>query len=504
MTQGLLSFQYEREKNEKGLTALGGVGIYLDLLKALRLGRWLDREVGKSQGRQGYKDSEIGQALVLLNIIGGDCVEDLDVLERDEGFKGQYRKLVRKNRGMEKRFRRGAGRVIPSQSAVFRYLERFCDGEEGRVGEAVIPGSVGEMRGFLRCNGRVLEMWQQHMRERVATLDQDATMVETEKSAAMYGYKGWKSYQPLNVYWHEAELMVHTEFRPGNVPANHDLLRMLREGLAVLPGGIEEVNYRGDGASYQHAFMRYLDAEKGEDEIKKRFGKIRFAVSCPITEAYKSAVLNDSEIVWRPLDVYAEGESITGGREWAEVCYVPNELGMSKHGREYRYFMTRQLLQERALPGMEEQIELPFPVMEMGRKRYKVFGVVSNREQEGAEIIRWHDERCGKSEEAHAILKNDLAGGKMPSGKFGANAAWWWFAVLAFNIQSIMKRVALGKWWRNKRMKAVRFHLIHLPGRVIRRANKLLVRLSIGQDKLEWLLHVRQSIRELCRGSCVT
>jgi hypothetical protein len=35
-----------------------------------------------------------------------------------------------------------------------------------------------------------------------------------------------------------------------------------------------------------------------------------------------------------------------------------------------------------------------------------------------------HRERCGKSEEAHSVLKEDLAGGQMPSNLFGANAAW--------------------------------------------------------------------------------
>ena len=33
---------------------------------------------------------------------------------------------------------------------------------------------------------------------------------------------------------------------------------------------------------------------------------------------------------------------------------------------------------------------------------------------------------CGKSEEAHSVMKEDLAGRKLPSGKFGVNAAWWW------------------------------------------------------------------------------
>ena len=42
-------------------------------------------------------------------------------------------------------------------------------------------------------------------------------------------------------------------------------------------------------------------------------------------------------------------------------------------------------------------------------------------------------QRCGKGEEVHGVLKDDLAGGRLPSGLFGANAAWWAIAVLAFN-----------------------------------------------------------------------
>ena len=504
MPQGLLPFQYQREKNEKGLTALGGAGLYLDMLKALQVGRWLDNEVGMSQGEQGYKDSEIGQALILLNIIGGDCVEDLDVLESDEGFKRQYGKLVKKGKQFKKRFRRETSRMLPSQSAVFRYLDKFCDGDEGTVGEAAIPASVSMQKGFLYCNKRMLAFVQRHRQEKTATLDQDATIVKTEKIAALYSYKSCKAYQPLNVYWSEAEVIVHTEFRPGNVPANHDILRVLKESLAVLPKSVKEVKYRSDGAGYQHDLMAYLDAEKGRDEIKKRFGRIGFAISSPITEAYKRAVLSDKEIVWRALDMDKDGKPVPFGREWAEVCFVPSELGRKKYGREYRYFMTRQLLQERVLPGLERQEELPFPVLEMSQKRYKVFGVVSNLTWDGDRIIHWHDERCGKSEEAHSILKNDLAGGKMPSGKFGANAAWWWYAVLAFNVQAIMKRVALGEWWQSKRLKAVRFHLIHLPGRIVNQAHRLLVKLSIDQERYDWLLQVRRNIQELTRGPCLT
>jgi hypothetical protein len=39
-------------------------------------------------------------------------------------------------------------------------------------------------------------------------------------------------------------------------------------------------------------------------------------------------------------------------------------------------------------------------------------------------------------------MKEDLAGGKLPSDDFGENAAWWWIMILAMNLNSSMKRLA--------------------------------------------------------------
>ena len=43
-----------------------------------------------------------------------------------------------------------------------------------------------------------------------ATLDMDATLVETHKRAALYCYKHFKAYQPLNSWWAEQGLIVHS------------------------------------------------------------------------------------------------------------------------------------------------------------------------------------------------------------------------------------------------------------------------------------------------------
>ena len=38
----------------------------------------------------------------------------------------------------------------------------------------------------------------------------------------------------------------------------------------------------------------------------------------------------------------------------------------------------------------------------------------------------------------------------MPSGLFGANAAWWALTILAFNLNAAMKRLALGERWASR------------------------------------------------------
>jgi len=172
---------------------------------------------------------------------------------------------------------------------------------------------------------------------------------------------------------------------------------------------------------------------------------------------------------------------------------VPNWAGLSKKAPDYRFLAIREPLRELDLGDAEQ---LPFPTMSFGTiGRHKLFAVVTNRTLPGDALIRWQRERCGKSEEAHAIMKEDLAGGRLPSGRFGANAAWWAIMILAHNLNAMMKRLALGGEWMARRMKAMRFHLIALPGRVVRHARRLIVRLSAGS--LGLIREARAAIRAL-------
>ena len=96
-------------------------------------------------------------------------------------------------------------------------------------------------------------------------------------------------------------------------------------------------------------------------------------------------------------------------------------------------------------------------------------------DREGGTINRWQRERCGKSEEVHRILKEDLAGGHVISHRFGANAFWWNVAVLSLSVHSLAKRLLLPGKVRSCRPKTLRFLFYTSIGRMVRHARRVVL-----------------------------
>ena len=85
----------------------------------------------------------------------------------------------------------------------------------------------------------------------------------------------------------------------------------------------------------------------------------------------------------------------------------------------------------------------------------------------------------------------------MPSGLFGANATWWAIVVLAFNLNALMTHLALPEGWAHKHLKALRFGLISIAGRLLGHARRLIVRLAEGHPASALLIEVRSRILSL-------
>jgi hypothetical protein len=259
MAQGALPFQYEAETAASGVTALGGLPVYLDLIKASGLDVAI-REHVRVAGEQGWLDLQMIVALIVLNLAGGDGLEDLERLEQDAGFAQLMREVERglllraERRALRARWRRPRRRAVPSPSAMADWLARFHDTAAGQPrppGTAVIPAMAEPIRALWQVNRALLGFLQTHRRAPVATLDMDATLIETHKREALHCYKGFKAYQPLTCWWAEQGVVLHSEFRDGNVPAGYQQLRVLKDCLAAAAAaGVTKValpGFRGGG-----------------------------------------------------------------------------------------------------------------------------------------------------------------------------------------------------------------------------------------------------------------
>ena len=302
-------------------------------------------------------------------------------------------------------------------------------------------------------NRSLLAFAQEHAQATTATLDMDATLIETHNRDALFCYKKFKAYQPLNCWWSEQGAMLYSEFRDGNVPAGHEQLRVLKDCLPHLPDSVKTVSLRSDTAGYQEELL--LDCGEGKDP---RFGVIEFAVGADVTEAFRTAVLATAESECRPLIRRVGDKSYATDQEWAEVAYAPNWAGHSGKRVDYRFLAIREPLRQLALGGEEK---LPFPTGGFGRKGLpKLFGVVTNRQGPG---------------DGDRVVARTLR--QERGGPFGVE-------------------VRLGR----RAGRCLRAHLIGLPGRVVSHARQVIVRLGGGAEALATILEARATIRALAHG----
>jgi hypothetical protein len=481
----ILPIKVEADPTDAVTTAHAGLLAYLELWCAIGMPQHIDRHL-RLHGQQGWLTRQLIQALLLLNLLGGESITDIDRLEDDAGLCALARLADvfglnrEEKRALERRFRHGRTRTFPAATQLYTFLEQFhhaAEEDKRQDGVAFLPAPLPALTALQTLNGLLLAWLQARHPHTTATLDVDATLAPTTIQTAKFCYKGPRAYQPLNVYWAEQQVVLHSEFRDGTVPAGYQLRRVVEESLAHLPAGVQTLYLRSDSAGYDTDVLFWCERA----ERHPKYGRILFTISCDVTKEFRQAVA--AVTAWMPEYHTVKGKRQPTGREYAEVIYVPNRHAVQSALPEpFRYLAIREKLHDQlTLPGVEKQGTLPFPTMEVGRRLYKLAGIVTNRRtDDAAALIAWHYGRCGKSEEAHAIMKEDFTGGRFPSQLFGANAAWWALMILSLNLQQVMKRLVLGTEWLPKRMKAVRFGVITQAGRLLSHARQQVLRVSRG------------------------
>ncbi len=450
--EGLLPFKLIEDDCGEALTSFGGLPLVVETCEALGLAGLVNRHVRIKQRDRGYSESKYVESVIALLAAGGECLEDMELVRSDAGLKLLLGEM-------------------PSAEAVRFFLYAFHDEGllEGRPSEgAFIAEESKPLKGLWEVNRGVVLKASRGERPKQATIDQDATVIESHKEESRWTYLGEPGYQPVINYWAEQDLILSDEFRDGNVPAGMDCLSSFLRAACCLPESVETVYFRSDSAAYQH---KLLDEMREGIELDGKKVAVYFAISADMTEALKGKIISLSEPAWKPLRKMSEKGLIEGRKEWAEVEFIPSAPSVKKDMKPDRYLAIRVRPAQGELFG--------------DGNAYHYYAVVTNRwELDGEELLWWQRERCGSVEKVHDVLKNDLGGGVMPCGRFFANAAWWRLNCLCYNVISVMKRKALPKAFWPARMKALRFHLIGVAGKVVCHARSTFLKLTEGYRSL--------------------
>jgi hypothetical protein len=390
--------------------------------------------------QRGYTEGQMIESLVLLHTVGGDCPDDIRLLANDPCLE------------------RGLGYPPPKVTAVREFLELFHDEEIAMQRPArelqksfILPSTqpvnaLQEVHAYtVRRIARRYE--QQGQPQRIATVDEDATIIESHKKAALPHYDGGHGYQPMLAVWAEADLVLADEFRDGNVPAKQAPLTCAKMAFAALPANIKERYFRGDSACHESHLLGWLTHP---DRVNEAGGAIGFAVSAVMSDDLREAMRGIPDKEWTTFDTEPDGTL----RQWAEVPFVPGERYEHKDSRPLRYVGLRLLKPQGVL-------------FADGSDRH-YHAVITNRDLRGDKLLNWHREKAGTVEHVHDEVKNALGGGHMPSQRFAVNAAWFKLALLAYNLASAIKGLCFDAEERTVRFKKYRLLLVHLAGRMNR------------------------------------
>lgn len=448
MGQGILPFVFEGAPQPMDLTARAGLTLVTETMLALGVDELVEARLPLRERQRGYSEFDKLHALVLVQAAGGDCVEDARVLARDAG----WLRLV--------------NRPWPSPDALHDFLAAFHD-EEARgarpAGGAWIPAESPALAALAEINRGVVQRAVVGRPVASATLDLDATLIESHKRDALPHFKGGRGYQPTAVLWAEQDLVVADQFRDGNVPAGMQTREVAERAVAALPPGVEHRALRGDSACYDARLLKYLISQQ-----------IAFTISADMgPELHR--VCGAPGLAWARLE-----ERVHETADVAEVEFVPGDW--PKAAAPLRYLAIRYQPLQRGLFG----------------ETAKYLAVVTNRwESSPVELVRWHWQKAGTIEQTHDVAKNELAAGGLPSGKFGANAAWYRLTLLTYNVLTVLRRRALPERFHVARPKRLRYEVFTVPAEIHTHARQLTARLGAPPLTVDELVTARQRLREL-------
>ncbi len=411
-----------------GATALGGLNALGKFVK--RLG--VDREL-----RQRFRDVKAPWAVwrldCTLRSLLDACFAGLERLYHFEDLENEP--LLCAQLGVER---------LCDVKTLYRDLQRFED-----------PELLGSLHGLLR--GVVTQALQGR---KAVVLEIDST-VETlfgDQEGAEIGPNphkpGRPSYHPLLARDRLSDLVVNHMLRPGDTGSATDIKSFLHDTLDI-------VEHNG---TCRREMLARLDSGFESNDVLSILERRQVGYVVKMRATYNVAHHAACRAGWRNVDIDGDGQVQVLSFSWQRP---------SAWSQPRRVVAVRKRDMDKMQGRLFDDVGW----------FYSLF--VTNLNWSPEDVARFYDKRADV-ERTICELKNDLAIGNVPSASFAANAADLALKVLARNLLVLYRDRGLALRTR-ARVATIRRRYLLIPGRVVRHAGRLLLRLA-SNSPLQHLL----------------
>jgi hypothetical protein len=297
--------------------------------------------------------------------------------------------------------------------------------------------------------------------DRELTLDVDGTIIEADKGDGTKAYEGTRGYHPLLGIIANNAMIAASEFRFGHHSPQVGIPEFIDRCQFCTNHHIKYV--RIDSAGYNHDVINYCTHPDHA---------LYFTITADHDVAVMHAVYQIPKTAWK------QGKNADGTpAQWevAETIHTTNDTTEA-----FRLVIKRT-------PRTQFDLFEPY--------HYWIIASNLSREKYSAnDVILFHQQR-GEAERIIGELKHHFNLDHFPCGQFDANALYFACGILAYNIVQLIKLIAFGKQSARRSIRTLRYHILHLAGRIVSHARYTIARIAAPIEHFEQFIIAYRKIK---------
>lgn len=299
------------------------------------------------------------------------------------------------------------------------------------------------------------------------TLDLDTSVLTVygRQENAEIGYnpkkRGRPAYLPLLGIEAETGDCWEASYHPGNAHPSMIFRPLLERAFAKFPDEVREVRVRADSAFYDHEIIEFLEARRAF-----------YAIVARLTQRLKEKIIG------------LRYRKVSRGVFAADFRYHP-----------------------RGWPGPRRFVAIRRPVPEEPSyqltlwtfRNYTYQAIVTNLELLPLNLWRFYNGRAC-AELVIREMKEAYALGKIPTGTWDANVAYFQLVVFAYNLLNWFKRLCLPPEWQRLTLQTLRQRLLLIPAELVRPQGRAVLKMPHSYPHKEAFLKTLRRIARLRRS----